>query len=73
MIGKYIIGAIIGVIVLDLFCFSCWAMSGQVPQDKFYLGAITGSILSQSKDRVCFEDYSCKFVEDSVEFIDYYY
>lgn len=33
-------------LVVDAFAFVMWSLSGQVPVDGFYIGAITKNILS---------------------------
>ena len=33
------------VVLFDVLCFMAWALSGQVPQDGFYFGAITAHIV----------------------------
>lgn len=34
------------VLILDILSFIAWNISGQVPQDGFYIGAITEFIIS---------------------------
>lgn len=36
---------VISVLILDVLCFITWVMSGQIPQDQFYLGMITHKLL----------------------------
>lgn len=38
----YIIG---GVLIFDALGWMLWALSGQVPQDGFYFGAITAQVV----------------------------
>ncbi len=41
-----IIGNVIGlVMIIDAIGFVAWAMSGQLPVDGFYVGAITTNII----------------------------
>ena len=42
---KYTAGAFILVVTVDILGFIAWIVSGQVPADGFYIGAITANIL----------------------------
>ena len=33
------------IIAVDIFGFMAWVLSGQIPADNFYVGAITANIL----------------------------
>lgn len=37
---------IIFVLILDIASFIVWTISGQIPQDRFFLGMITYNIIS---------------------------
>lgn len=36
---------VLGVLVVDFTGFIAWGLSGQVPQDGFYIGRITAEII----------------------------
>lgn len=42
---KYIAGLIALIALIDFIAFIAWIISGQVPVDGFYIGAITGNAL----------------------------
>ena len=41
----YTAGVIGAIVALDVFGFMAWIVSGQVPVDGFYIGAITANVL----------------------------
>lgn len=42
---KTILGVIALIALIDMFGFVMWALSGQLPADSFFVGAITRNIL----------------------------
>lgn len=42
---KTFISIVVFVLLLDMFGFMLWAVSGQKPVDNFYAGAITTNII----------------------------
>lgn len=43
---KYILSAVMVFLVMDFIAFIAWALSGQMPVDSFFLGAVTKSIIN---------------------------
>jgi len=42
---EYILPIIATIFIVDLLAFTMWTLSGQTPQDGFYIGMITGNII----------------------------
>jgi hypothetical protein len=41
----FIATVIITLLIIDLIGFTLWALSGQTPQDSFFIGAITSLVI----------------------------
>lgn len=44
--SKYILVFVVGILLIDMFGFMFWVVSGQMPVDNFYAGVITKTIIS---------------------------
>lgn len=38
-------GVLAALLALDFFAFAAWILSGQIPADSYYFGAITANII----------------------------
>ena len=45
-IFNFIIATIIVVVIIDVAGYGLWKVTGQTPQDSFFIGAITNNILN---------------------------